>query len=221
MTKRIALLSLVGLVACSRQSDAPKPSEGTQQAAAQAPTVEQNDTANDKLDPAKIKAFIAYREGVVGYYDEMRKTGKKIEQREQQVAGSTLKLLAAQVATANDVVGASDKLEALQKKLGLSQREVDGFWRVAAAVSNNARMKGVDIGAATAELDKMMASIPKDAPPEARAEMQAQLDEIRAQQKELIGMTEERESYGNAVVDAMLAEQDTLMRQDKALLGSP
>ena len=184
----------------------PKP-EAADQPASDAPI---------KLDPAKVQAFIAYKakdtEIQLQAFKTLQEINKKVDANKEHGVAAGMAML-------NDHVEGGKQLEASQaaarKETGLSEAEVKALSQVAGAVmvrNSPSNKQLVDqLPTMEKQLDKM--------PAEMRAEYEKSIREIKAQVATTMAMKEERDKYGDAVVDAMLAVGPQLEAEQKRLFA--
>ena len=209
-------LLLLACVACNKTAQespppaAAAPSEPAPAAAAPEPAP---DDVDKPMDAAKAKAFVAYQEKflplVEGWKKGLAEGAKKQQAGQYNGAVGAVRVYADLQAAA----GEGDKLEALRKETGLSEDQVSALYDIEAHVLGRNAGVGQQIAAKIDEVTKSIAALPADQRPAA----EQSLTDLKKLQVEVTELKEEREKYGNAIVDAMIAEQANLVRQSKAL----
>jgi hypothetical protein len=105
-----------------------------------------------------------------------------------------------------------DKDKALRAKYGLSDAEVDALGKVAGAVLVREAPLSKAVYAQIPQIEAQLAKLPSGVPAEVRSEAEKNLADLKAQKAEAEAMRQERAQFGDAVVDAMLAERERLLR---------
>jgi hypothetical protein len=184
--------------------------------AAAAPEAEAEPAAEApvKLDPAKVQAFIAYKAKDTDIQLQAVKTlheiGAKVEAKKDPGIADGVEMLNAHVEGGKQL---GDNQAAARKETGLSEAEVTALSEVAGAVM----VRNSPINKQLVEqVPKMEAQLAK-VPAEGRAEYENGIKELKAQLATTMAMKEERDKYGDAVVDAMLAKGAELEAEQKRL----
>ena len=119
----------------------------------------------------------------------------------------------------NDHVEGGKQLAASQaaarKETGLSEAEVTALSEVAGAVMVRNSPLNKQIVDQIPTMEKQLAKMPA----EARGEYENSIRELKAQIATTMAMKEERDKYGDAVVDAMLAQGPQLEAEQKRLFA--
>ena len=181
--------------------------EADEQPAAEAPV---------KLDPAKAQAFIAYKakdtEIQLQAVRTLKEIGKKVDAKKEHGLADGVEMLNAHVEGGKQL---GEMQAAARKATGLSEAEVTALGEVAGAVmvrNSPINKQLVD------QVPKMEAQLAK-VPAEARAEYENGLKELKDQIATTMTMKEQRDKYGDAVVDAMLAKGPELEAEQKRLFA--
>jgi hypothetical protein len=209
-------LVILACVACNKPAAdalppaAVAPSEPPPAAAAPEPAP---DDADQPMDAAKAKAFVAYQEKFVPLVEGWKKGLAEGAKKQQEGKYNGAVGMVRGYADLQAAAGEADKLEALRKETGLSEDQVTALFDIEAHVLGRNAGVGPQIAAKIEEVTKSIAALPADQRPAA----EQSLDELKKLQVEVLELKEEREKYGNAIVDAMIAEQANLVRQSKAL----
>jgi hypothetical protein len=169
-----------------------------------------------KLDPAKVQAFIAYKakdtETQLQAMKTLKEIGKKVDAKKEHGLADGVQML-------NDHVEGGKQLEASQaaarKDTGLSEAEVKALSEVAAAVMVRNSPINKQLVEQVPTMEKQLAKLPA----EVRAEYENRIRELKAQIATTMAMKEERDKYGDAVVDAMLAQGPQLEAEQKRLFA--
>ncbi len=112
----------------------------------------------------------------------------------------------------------SQKTAALQKKHGLTPAEIDALDKIAGGVHARANPMLQQSFAHIAEMEKMRDKVPAAA----QSDLDKSIAEMKKSQADIESLREQRDEYGDAIVDAMIAQQPALERQLKARgLGGP
>jgi hypothetical protein len=214
------VLFLLACVACNKKSEdmppaAAAPSEPAPvaaQPAAAEPAAAPAEDENKPMDASKAKAFVAYQAKLV----EIMKGAQKIidEAGKKQQAGQ-YQGVTGTVRGYNDLqkfAGQGEKLEAARKAAGLTEDEVTALGEIETHVLvRNADGVATQFKDKIDETTKAIAAMPADQRPAA----EQSLAELKKAQAEFMELKEEREKYGNAIVDAMIAVEPELKAQNK------
>lgn len=214
------VLFLLVCAACNKKSDdvppaAAAPSEpapaAAQPAAAEPAPAEDEDKP---MDASKAKAFVAYQAKLVEF---MNGAQKMIDEAQKKQQAGQYQGVTGTVRGYSDLqkfAGEGEKLDAVRKQVGLTEDEVSAL----TDIETHLLVRSAD-GVATQFKDKIeeatkaLAAMPADQRPAA----EQSLNELKKAQSEFMELKEEREKYGNAIVDAMIAVEADLKAQTKDL----
>ena len=216
---RLALMLLVLCAACAKKPDADVPAELPAPPSAtrdlvDAPAQPPAAGAALALDAAKAKAFVGYQEKLIPLTQQFVRSSAEMKQNaadgKYQGAIGTLR----GYKDFNDRVGgAADQLDAARKASGLTESDVTALMEIEERVLARASAAAARVAEQVDKMEAALASMPQAA----RVKAQRNLDELKQLQKNVLGMQEMREKYGDGVVDAMIAQESELTRQAKAL----
>jgi hypothetical protein len=215
MRRTIWLLLSVCLGCHGDSKAAPTETKPEPPPAAAAPKHEAAD-APLKLEPANVQAFIAYKAKETEIRLQSMKTlqeiNKKLDAKKEHGLADGVEMLHDHVEGGKQLVASQ---AAARKETGLSEAEVKALSEVAAAVM----MRNSPITKQLADQIPTMESQLAKLPAEARAEYENTIREAKAQVATTMAMKEERDKYGDAVVDAMLAQGPQLEAEQKRLFA--
>lgn len=212
--KTIAWLLVLMVLACNKREEPPPPAAAApeHEPSAEAPAPPEPAAAEKpaelKLDAAKAKAFVVYQEKMVTFGKNWVKNAAEHNKalKAGEYEGVTGKV--AGLASVHRIgTEAGQELEAARKAAGLNEEEVAALSEIHGHVIART-MAGEKSAAQVAKMEQSIAALPEAR----RAEAQKGLSELKAAQERLMSLKEEREKYGDAIVDAMLAEGPTFVR---------
>lgn len=196
-------------IACQKKqpSAAPEP-------VAEAPHVEP--VLDETPEPVKVTADLVKR-----YVDYRRKVLEVTRTEIGALAERALKVeedaTADQLALLEETAKLQERLEAstlkLQQEAGLSLEQDEVLEDLVTDIASVALIaeRAPDI---TPMIELMKANV-KNAPPERKAEIEAQIAQMEANTKNLTGYTEARATWGDEAVDAVLVHIDALRTMQK------
>lgn len=208
MTLRLASLVLLGLLFGCHKQQAAQTEPVAQTNAATAP-----EPAEQKLvlDPGKVKAFAGYLDKSIDLLPQSKaalaKLSDNVDKKKYEGALGAQNML-------QDHVEAGRKLheadEALRKQYNLSEPEIKAFGEIQAAILVRASPIMKMMTQSIEQTEKSLATVPEAM----RAEAEANLAEAKANRDKTLSLKEKRDEYGDAIVDAMLAEEATWLQLD-------
>jgi len=160
------------------------------------------------LTAAKAKAFIAYRRDYNALIKEdgnvFAKMGKEADEGVYEGIQGHLKARSTLIHASKEF---AEKHRALLEKHGLNEEEVEALSKLASAVLKSEMPMVKKLYAQIPQMEATLAKLP----PEARAGYENKIEELKQKKAEAEAMHAERAAYGDAVVDAMLADKDQVV----------
>lgn len=207
------LLLLVSLLACNKHEEPAAASAADTPPDVQASAAAQPEPAAEtqgglKLDASKAKAYVTYQEKMIEFHRYFGKAKAEFDKKgkDNQYEGTVGHLRGWKDVA--DVGGELKKKEAeARKEAGLSEAEVAALGEINEKVVPNV-LAGKQVADQIAAREKALAAMP----PAQQAQARQQLEEMKKELGDQLGLKEERAEYGDAIVDAMLAEGETLVR---------
>lgn len=217
--KRVLIVAAaaLALAACNKKSN-PEPESTDQAVSAGAETAdasaEEADAANEAdaaeeeekphIDAEVVRKYGVYLQGLIA---EQKRIIEEIEKLDREKAGA-VKTWSKSIAITERFSAAEEKLE---KDSGLSEAQIEAMQDLLGSVVLARSMVGEDALAGVRELRKQIDAMPADQRAEAEktvAEMEKGIEEMRSAK-------EARERWGDAAVDAVIAEEKTLIAKWK------
>ncbi len=160
------------------------------------------------VTPEKIDAFIAYQKKMLEVWAGTLEDLERLEGKAD-----------AGMAAVNEVVDAARRRgraeEAAREATGLTEREV-GFLEalVGDVIAKRSLGKSMNLDGLVRQIEATKAALP----PEQREAVEKSIAEMKKQQADLQSLADERQKYGSANVDAVLARESELTKNWEALL---
>jgi hypothetical protein len=201
--KRIVSLCLLAVVGCKNEPAA-APMAQAPLAAAPATRVESEAPA-----VAKANAFIAYQRAFLELMETPSKPVEALGRSAEVPSLADLPSVAEVASAAADMgIDLPKKLADLRAKYDLSAKDLAALGELASSIVRKASPSAL---APFAKLTQMEASLPS-LPADARPALEATIARLKTERAELQTLRKEREVHGDALVDAMLAQRDALLR---------
>ena len=160
------------------------------------------------LDESKLERYIQYQRKVILASRDAIQSIARI--------GSDAGTLSTLSQTRGALKGQGEAIDAAQMESGLSKDEIHAIEPMVHDVTSelmaNETLKQTGVV-------KMIEEQMAHAPPEARAQLEKTLADMKAQQEEQTKLTKERQKYGDANVDVLVSRKDELIQLFKEAMG--
>jgi hypothetical protein len=215
-----AALAFVG-TGCHKDSQASSDEASEEQAQAQA---QEEEAAQQEAEPEPekpivvtndmIDKYLAYQKQSLANYQEMMKDLKSYDAKAD--AGDykgAFGTMAGIKDGMNLIQKQADAEEKARKSVGLSEREIDQVrGLVSDVIARRQLMMSMNLSEQVKQLEKMRDSLPADQ----RKDLQASIDSMKQQQKEVTELADARKEYGDASVEAVLSREKDLTESYQA-----
>lgn len=224
---RLRFLVLVLCVACNSKSSqpeaasappaspAPPPSAAAAEPSAPQPAPAEEARPETKpIDPAKAKSYVAYQNKLIPLQREWIKMSGELNANAKQGKYDGV------VGTAqgyqdmkNKGVPLAEKFEKIRKEAGITEDELSALSEISGILyARNDELKN-RLDTQAAEMEKAIAGLPESE----REEATKALTEVKDMRTKIFELKEVRAKFGNGIVDAMIAQEAVLKRQNEEL----
>lgn len=214
-------LALCLSVGCGKGGSAEPAPESKAEAITAEPAAEdsvpQPSEARVVLDAAKAKAYVGYKKLDVDLQlQNMKNLGAisaKIDAKKEHGFKDSQEMMNDHLEAGKYV---TEQQAANRKQVGLSEGEVKALSEIESGVLLRISPLQTQVASQIPDMEKALASLP----PEARAETENNVKELKARHESVMSMKEERDKYGDAIVDAMIAETPLFGAEQKRLFDA-
>jgi hypothetical protein len=166
------------------------------------------------LTPEKLDAYVRYQKALVGIYDTLLADLDKLPPPPAKPGQK------GSVASANAAMkmleGKAKAEEKARTEAGLEERDAREIERMVTAILNKRHVgRTFDPTSAIKQWEAMREKVA----PEQRAEFDKSIQELKAQQQEVLQLTEERAQFGDGNVDLILTREGELWASYNAYLA--
>lgn len=178
-----------------------------------APGTSPADVGTYVLTQEKLDAYVRYQKALITVYDGLLKGLDRLPAAKPDAG------------RASGILGSNEALRLLESKAkaeekaraeaGLSERDAREIERMVMAIINKRNMgRSFDPTGAIKQWEAMRDKLS----PEQRAELDKSINDLKAQQEEIVRLTEERKQFGDTNVDLILTREDELTQNYNAYM---
>jgi hypothetical protein len=209
MNRWIAVVAAVSLAAaCSKEAPPPAAVAPAGHASPNKPMVMNAPRAPYSLDADKLTRYLQYKKAVIGASSQALQHLAKV--------GPDAGALSVMMTTGGSLQDMADADTAALKASGLTKQDINAIEPMVSDVTG--AIWGAEQMGQTNMIPMLEAQL-KNATPENRPQMEKTVAEMKAQQEARTKLTKEREKWGDANVDVMVAQKDALLENFKSALG--